>query len=409
MGARRRRDDRGAVAAIVAALTVVLFGLAALVVDLGLVRDRQRTAQNAADAAALAAAGVLARANNPAAVTPTEVTRARASAEQYVAANGWSAGIGSFTVDPVTATVTVALAASPSPAFFSGAIGGGTPSVARTAQATWRNAPAPCALCVLGDLSAQNGQVVNARGSVLVRGSLTVAANGSVTTTSGVIGVGGTVTNRGTVAPTPVRITPITDPYAVTPRLPPAPPAPALGSPAVTATSSQCNPGTYADVRACRVFAPGIYVITGQNRFAGNISVTATGGVLFYVTCSARAGTGVVSAACATGEEGGSLEFAGTVSATITAMSDPVYRGLAIVYDRNNTAPLGLVGGPDITVNGGVYGASATLRNNGTGPLTVNGTMVVGAVDLRGVPATVNIEEENAFADLPPFLVHLTN
>jgi hypothetical protein len=35
--------------------------------------------------------------------------------------------------------------------------------------------------------------------------------------------------------------------------------------------------------------------------------------------------------------------------------------------------------------------------------------MVVGAVDLRGVPATVNINEENAFADLPPFLVHLTS
>jgi len=156
------------------------------------------------------------------------------------------------------------------------------------------------------------------------------------------------------------------------------------------------------------VFAPGVYVLAGQNRFAGNISVSADGGVLFYVTCSARTSAGVVSAACATGQQGGSLEFAGTVSATITAMSDPVYRGLAIIYDRNNTAPLGLVGGPGITVDGGVYAAAATLRNNGTGPLTVNGTMVVGAVDLRGVPATVNIDEENAFADLPPFLVHLT-
>lgn len=76
-------------------------------------------------------------------------------------------------------------------------------------------------------------------------------------------------------------------------------------------------------------------------------------------------------------------------------MIDPAYCGLAIVCNRNNTAPLGLVGGPDITINGGVYGASAAPRNNGTGSLTVNSTMVVGAVDLRGVPATVNINQDN--------------
>jgi hypothetical protein len=34
--------------------------------------------------------------------------------------------------------------------------------------------------------------------------------------------------------------------------------------------------------------------------------------------------------------------------------------------------------------------------------------MVVGAIDLRGVPATVTINQSHAFADLPPMLVHLT-
>jgi Flp pilus assembly protein TadG len=408
VGLRPRRGDRGAIAVIVAALSGVLFGLAAMVVDLGIVRDRQRTAQNAADAAALAAAGVLSRALNPAVVTPTEIARARASADQYVAANGWDSGIDSFTVDPATATVTVTLASVPSPNIFAGALGSSPPSVAGRAGATWRNAPAPCALCVLGNLSAQNGQAVNSQGSVLIRGALSVAANGSVITSGGIVGVGGIVSNNGTVTPDPVAITPVTDPYAVSPILPPRPPAPALGAPAVNATGGQCSPGTYADVTACRVFAPGAYVITGQNRFTGNIVITANDGVLFYVTCSTGTRTGVVSAPCAVGQQGGSLEFTGTVSARIKAMTDPAYRGLAIVYDRNNTAPLGLVGGPDITIDGGVYGASATLRNNGTGPLTVNGTMVVGAVDLRGVPATVNINEDNAFADLPPFLIHLT-
>jgi hypothetical protein len=235
-----------------------------------------------------------------------------------------------------------------------------------------------------------------------------VAANGSVTTSKGIIGFGTTVNNRGTVLPPPVRITPITDPYGTSPSLPPGPPAPPLGSPALTATTTQCQPGTYDDVTSCERFASGIYVITGQNRFSGTGAVIADTGVLFYVTCSARTSAGPVSAACSPGQQGGSLEFTGNVRARISALPDPLYRDLAIVYDRNNTSTLGLIGGPDITVDGGVYAASATLRNNGAGPLTVDGTMVVGSVDLRGVPATVNINEENAFADLPPFLVHLT-
>lgn len=408
MATRPGRDDRGAVAAIVAALMVVLFGLAAMVVDLGLARDRQRTAQNAADAAALAAATVLSRAVNPAAVTPGEIAQARASADQYVAANGWAAGIGTFTIDPVTATVTVAVAEAPSPNFFAGAIGGSAPSIAGSAQATWRNAPAPCALCVLGNFGAQNGQTVNSRGSILIRSSLTVAANGSVRTSGGIVGYGGTVDNKGLVDPPPVRVTPVTDPYAVTPTLPPVPPAPALGARAVAAAGPTCDPGTYSDVKGCRTFTPGVYVIAGQNRFTGNADITATGGVLFYVTCSAGSGASLVSAPCSSGQQGGSLEFAGTVGARITAMTNPAYRNLAVIYDRNNTSPLGLVGGPDVVINGGVYAASATLRNNGTGPLTVNGTLVVGTVDLRGVPATVNINETSAFADLPGFLVHLT-
>ena len=57
---RLRNDqhgERGAVAIIVAVFAVVMFGLASLVVDLGVARDTRREAQNAADASALAAIG----------------------------------------------------------------------------------------------------------------------------------------------------------------------------------------------------------------------------------------------------------------------------------------------------------------------------------------------------------------
>jgi hypothetical protein len=56
---RRYRDERGAIAILVAVVSLVLFVTAALVIDLGLARDTRRQAQNAADASALAAANAL--------------------------------------------------------------------------------------------------------------------------------------------------------------------------------------------------------------------------------------------------------------------------------------------------------------------------------------------------------------
>ncbi|MGZ8757864.1 MAG: pilus assembly protein TadG-related protein, partial [Aeromicrobium sp.] len=51
----RRRDEQGAVAILVAVMTVMLFGIAALVVDLGQARVVRGEAQAASDASALAA------------------------------------------------------------------------------------------------------------------------------------------------------------------------------------------------------------------------------------------------------------------------------------------------------------------------------------------------------------------
>jgi len=55
----RERDDSGVIAVMVAVFSLVMFVLAALVVDLGMARETSREAQTAADAAALAGAGEL--------------------------------------------------------------------------------------------------------------------------------------------------------------------------------------------------------------------------------------------------------------------------------------------------------------------------------------------------------------
>jgi Flp pilus assembly protein TadG len=53
---RRRRDERGAMVVFLAAFSVVMVGMAALVVDVGSVLDEKRQLQNGADAGALAVA-----------------------------------------------------------------------------------------------------------------------------------------------------------------------------------------------------------------------------------------------------------------------------------------------------------------------------------------------------------------
>src|SRR5262245_54495963 len=79
---RRRRDERGVMAVIVAASALLIFALAALVVDVGLKRDTDWRAQNTADATALAAANALYTVG-----TTPRYPEAVAAAKSYAAEN----------------------------------------------------------------------------------------------------------------------------------------------------------------------------------------------------------------------------------------------------------------------------------------------------------------------------------
>src|SRR5215213_2110872 len=83
----RSRSDVGAVAVLTAVLAVVLFGLAAIVVDLGMARDNRRQAQNTADAAALAATNALYATRAPNLNQPGDFDAAVAAAKEYAAKN----------------------------------------------------------------------------------------------------------------------------------------------------------------------------------------------------------------------------------------------------------------------------------------------------------------------------------
>jgi hypothetical protein len=48
------------------------------------------------------------------------------------------------------------------------------------------------------------------------------------------------------------------------------------------------------------------------------------------------------------------------------------------------------------------------MTNSGTGPVTVDGTLVVGSVDLNGLPSRITVNGDAATAPRAPMLVHLT-
>ena len=82
-----QRSDHGAVAVVTAIMAVMLFVIAALVVDLGIARDSRRQAQNTADAAALAAANALYGTTAPRLNQPGDFAAAIDAAKAYAAEN----------------------------------------------------------------------------------------------------------------------------------------------------------------------------------------------------------------------------------------------------------------------------------------------------------------------------------
>jgi hypothetical protein len=90
---RRLSDERGAVLAVVALLMTTILGFAALAVDLGYARQRKAQAQNSADFAALAGAGVL--------KTGTSA-QAETAAREYVSRNGFSGEEATVNVPPAS-------------------------------------------------------------------------------------------------------------------------------------------------------------------------------------------------------------------------------------------------------------------------------------------------------------------
>ena len=374
---RPERDERGAVAILFAAVAVILFILAAMVVDLGLARDTKRASQNAADASALAAANALYPAsglcsNNTSSANGC-IADAVAAAKSYAAVN-----FGVTTADwsdcPTTLTGFVSSAGTPTCIGFDTltkptkvaavmptrnlktglGIVAGVDNIPISTDAQARSMPAcsvKCGLCFLGSIGTTKFNASVSPGGIAVNGSVQMSGNGSQWTAATIAYTGTFDSDNKINESVPAtKIPPFEDPWKNKTGVPPA----VTGS-AKPANTNPCTggPGIYGDYEfknACTFTTGGLYVITGDWTWK-NVTVTATptGGATFYFTC----GTTGAPVVC-NGTAGGSMDTKNG-DLRLNAPTTGVRAGLGIIYDRKNTSPLLLQGNGSSAITGAVY------------------------------------------------------
>lgn len=386
---------------LVAVFSMVMFVLAAIIVDLGSARSVQVDAQSAVDAAALAGAAKLYDEPDD---TP-DFSRAVDTVKDLAEANfgtassewssctaalppGWTQG-GSGTscigfdsaVEPIL--IQVVLPARRTEAAFGGLVGYSGVDVTAQAQAqTADYAIKDCSLCVMGFLTANGVVTVDGDGSA-------VADDGSVNSAGRITVVGGgrigfrqtpsPSSNAGRYAPNPpVAATP-SDPFAGA-EMPPL-----VGL--INGNNTTCNgPGDLLTSRPYRNVTVsgmcplpfGTVVVTGNLTYANGTSVmtgSPLGSTLFF---GCRDGNRALRCD-ENGVDGrGRLNMArGTLN-----MPQSYFEGLAVLYDPDNNQPMTVNG--VIDADGGLYARRSRVTVGGTGRLDVTGLVSVERLTVNG-------------------------
>jgi hypothetical protein len=429
---RRDRNEDGAVTALVAALVMsgLLFGLAALVVDLGLARDQVQESQISSDASALAAANALYPANGADCVDKSDevkgpclndaIGRAKALAKINFGSDDLSgcavpSGFHAKTGNPSTCVsfypstsaptkVSVIMPQRNVPTRFTGGNVSTVRSVPVNTSAQAAVAPGAdvtCGLCFLGNVNTNNADFSIDVGSIAVGGSIDTAssAQSEWRAPNGQIQVVGTVNGQPPATSTGGSF----DPHAVQ--------APAFGDPfesrpmpprtgADHTATKQCangttlQPGIYHDLtvknNATCTLAAGLYVITGTWD-AGNphstLQSAAGGGVTLFFTCGPSGSPRPCVSPPAVEPTGGMLDGSvGNIAITGSAASiSTTWPNFVLLYDRDNPRELRLQGEGESSLVGAVYAPDTTAKFNGTsafsfdtGPIVLKSAYGVG-------------------------------
>jgi hypothetical protein len=393
---KRPELDDGAIAILVAVLSVALFMFGAIVVDLGLARDVKQQAQDSADAATLAAASDLQACTSSRRCRPA-VAAAKSSADSNFRAvsdpaldwagcratppEGWlwrQRGSGTPCImfgwpstGPTSGpppVVFVALPARRVPSFFGGLVGYKGLDVTGSAVAGLGTAaPVRCTLCILGAVTVGNGDIKVTGGGSVYAGSATASQGGNLTVASpGRIKLvnlpSAAASSHFSPAPAPAGVAAIADPFnGQSPPSTTVVAAPtSTPSPPVVAGPGDCPtgillPGRYDDdltVATECTMSPGVY------EFSGDVEIVA-GGRLRGV------GATIVL------DEDATLSVGGN-GISIDSPADP--RGFVLFADDENDSTIVFNG--DVSLGGNIYARRATLQSQ-SGTHHVDGVVAV--------------------------------
>jgi len=418
----RRRDERGAVAILVGLLSVLLLGISAFTVDLGMAYVTKRQLSSASDAAALAADMVY-KSNykglctvpgndpsNPVAANAGVRAVAETAADDIFTQNfpSGSAADGSITNVACNGTgVQVTYAASgQSSSPFGPLLGGsGTITTAGTAAAAYSVGGGICALCVIGDVNTNNTDFTVTGGDIYVDGNVSTGPNSSWTATNSIT-VSGTVSglSQAKASPDWTSGPHITDPFGAVS----LPASPYTGL--TTKTGSPCDqgPGIYSSYtiknETCTL-AQGAYVFTGTLDFQNTNSHLTSNGqpvTLFFAGPNGKLDI----------KNGDINKLAAPTTTPLPAGFPAGWpSGFAIIYARTNTNTLDLQGNgdsfPDVT--GNVYALKSTTSFNGNSCFQVSGgAVVIGGVSSVGNQSCLNVLDAKNAGDALPQNLRLT-
>lgn len=422
--------ERGQVLILLTLAMAVLLGFVAMAIDVGIAFEQRRSLQNAADAAALAAAGVLDQGGT--------VSQAQAEAAKYLQDHGYNATESDIQINIPPASGPNA----GNPNFAEVIVGKSEPALFRAplTTAAWNlsgravaganplNVP-PYNFVSLRDDCKKHTLLIKAGGNLVVKGSIytnscsfdhaddpkkcakgdafDVFGGGSIVADSiYVVGGwevdGGSCTPTSWVSPDPLINQPVlADPYANLAGPDPNTLTTRNGTPnspsmlTISSGTQTLQPGVYwggitIKGTANVTMASGIYYIGGGGLTVKDSATLNAPNVMIYNTNAPNGGKNGRY-------KGISLSTSGSV--TMGPMTSGGFAGMVIFQDRNNPN--------DITLNpgNGIDGLSGTLyaaHDDATVVVTASGTanlqILAGEIKIDGADATFQFEPTGLFS-----------
>ncbi len=377
------KDERGTVVVTLALLAPVIFGFAALAIDVASWQVAQKSMQGAADAAAYSAAATFQKGDGTSFVT---------QAKAISAASGFIDGQNNVTVTvnqpPTsgnytgTATAIEVIVRQPQPRFLAGLFLSSDPAVNARAVAT--PAPTGGSACILAlDPSISNAIVVS--GSASINSGCDVVANstsssavvmsggGTITTpclvTSGnVSGVSNLTSTKCSAAKTGAP--PTADPYASVPQ----PSIPSGGCLNVPGTSTvTLSPGYYCGgisipSGTTGSLSPGLYYLAGDFAISGGGAISGTGVTIYLTT-------------------GNKVAVSSSSTANLTAQTSGTYSGIAFFGSRSGTISTNnsFSGSSASSITGAIYFPTqrVTFSGSSTAPSSCT-QLIAGKITVSG-------------------------